>query len=283
MLMEMICMRYVALFVVLALMLGCVSQPPASNNQTGNLPTITGQGNGSTTQLQPTTAALGDHVWVNYTLTVDGKVYDTNNATLANESGIYDARRAYAPLDFDLQLNKGMIDGFVLDIIGMNVGETLNFQVDPKRGYGLYDPKKVVVIPRYYNKSLSEVVPRSYFTDRNITIQNGTSFDSKYGTVFVQDLNEENVTIRYMVTPGQKILANGIPQVVVNVTNDTAVMEFGLEINMTYGLPNPDTGAPTYFKVLEKTADNITMDGNSPLANKTLDFQVTLLKIERPS
>jgi FKBP-type peptidyl-prolyl cis-trans isomerase 2 len=286
MLMEMMYMRYVALLVVLALMLGCISTPPASNLSTNSSnPTVitNGSTNPNGSLVQPTVAALGDHVWVNYTLRVDGKVYDTNNATLANESGIYNPQRAYTPLDFDLVLNKGIIDGFVLDIINMHVGETLNFQVDPKRGYGPYDPTKIVVIPRYYNKSLTEVVPRAYFTDRNITIANGTSFDSKYGVVFVQNMDQDNVTIRYMINKGQDILVNGVPQIVANITNDTAVMEFGFEINKTYNLPNPDTGAANYFKVLDKTAENITLDGNHALANKTLDFQVTLLKIERPS
>jgi FKBP-type peptidyl-prolyl cis-trans isomerase 2 len=152
-------------------------------------------------------------------------------------------------------------------------------------GYGQVDPSKFLTIPRYYNMSLFETLPKSYFTDRNISIENGTSFDTKYGTVIVQDIKGDNVTIFYYWAQGQKMEVNGVPIMVasLNMTDFTAVMEYNLALNKTYQLPNPDTGVQTSYLVANKTDTNITLDHNHPLAGKTLDFEVTLLKIQKGS
>jgi len=279
---------YVGLLLVFVLLYGCVNPPPVSNNTIPIGSQNSSWTNTSTVEnlsKDPNVADYGDHVWVDYTLRVDGTVLDTDNATLANESGIYNPARPYGPLEFDLLLNKGIIPGFVTNIVGMRVNDTLRFNVDPAYGYGVYNKSKVFVIPRYYNKSLLEVVPMSYFTERNITVENGTSFDTKFGTVFVQSIIGDNVTIYYMIQPGQTITVNDIPTTVksVNSTDYSAVMEFDMGINKTYTLPNPDTGVPTSFKVIDKTDTNLTMDSNPPLAGKTLDFDVRLVKVQKAS
>ena len=202
--------------------------------------------------------------------------------TLANESGIFNPSRQYKPLDFEVQFNKGIIDGFIINTIGMKINETVEYDVDPARGYGPYDPKKVIVVPRYYNKSLYETVPRSYFTQRNLTVTNGTAYDSAYGTVFIQDFNDENVTLFYMLIPGGNMTVNGLPEHVASLNNLTATMEYMLVVNRSYVLPHPSTNVPTQFRVTDKTDTNITLDGNSPLANETLHFRVTLVNMTRP-
>jgi FKBP-type peptidyl-prolyl cis-trans isomerase 2 len=284
---EMVQMRwYIGLLLAAVLLFGCVN-PPQPSNTTG--PSVIGpQGNLSNQTVpaqakDPNVADYGDHVWVDYTLRVDGKVFDTDNITLANESGIYNPMRDYGPLDFTLELNKGVIDGFVINIVGMRINETLRFIVDPQRGYGPVDKSKIIVIPRYYEKSLLEVVPKSYFDERNISTELGTGFDTKFGTVFIQNVSGDNITIYYMLEPGQKIMVSDIPTIVkdINSTEYMATMEFDLGVNKTYNLPNPETGAQTTYKVIDKTDQNITLDGNHPLAGKTLDFEVTLVKIEK--
>ncbi|HSB47353.1 MAG TPA: FKBP-type peptidyl-prolyl cis-trans isomerase [Candidatus Bilamarchaeum sp.] len=275
------------LFVVLLLGLlvfGCVN-PPTTQNNSSKPPVITPVNNTSISQPNTTkpglpagyTLGLGDQASVWYTLWVNGTVIDTNNATLANESGIYNPKRAYVPLNFSVEFNKGLIDGFIFGVVGMRVNETLFFNVSPDRGYGPYDLAKVITIGRYYNKSLYETVPRSYFEDKNITIQKGEGFDTQYGTVFIDDFNDENVTIFYLLTPGANVTVNGIPQQVKELTNLSATMEYMFVENRSYVLPNPQTGLKANYRVLSKTEDNITLDSNHPLANETLRFRVTLI------
>ncbi|MCI0503672.1 FKBP-type peptidyl-prolyl cis-trans isomerase [Candidatus Micrarchaeota archaeon] len=298
-------MRNIIIFAIIGMLLfGCINPPQPGNNTTTSQPTITNgtpAANGtapanntpaSNATTQPAnqsppalpadyTVNLGDNVSVIYALYVNGTLSDTNNATLANESGIYNPNRRYVPLDFTAQFGSGMIDGFVLGVIGMKVNETLAFQVDPGRGYGFYDPGKVLVVPRYYNQSMTEVVPMAYFTERHLNVSNGTSFNTPYGYVFVRDFNDQNVTIYYagLVEVGYQFTYLGIPNQVAASNVDFATIERMLEVNRTYVVADPQTGQPARFTVTEKTGQNITLDGNPPLANKTLDFVVTLLSV----
>jgi len=206
-------------------------------------------------------------------------------ATLANESGIYNPYRTYQPFSYMVQFHQGVIDGFIINTIGMRINETVVFHVDPDRGYGPYDPSKVVTVPRYYNKSFYEEIPRSYLEDQGINISNGTAFGTAYGDVFITDFNEENVTLFYILFPGHSFVLNGVPQVINSTDTDAfiATIEYMLQENQTYVLPNPKTGAATNYKVIGKTDQNITLDPNHPLANETLTFQVTLIDAVRPS
>ena len=287
-------MREYILIMALVLLFGCIVSPPAANNTTGNTTILTPVSNNSTTNNSASmnttpplpanyTVQFGDTVWVNYTLWVDGKVLDTSNATLANESGIFNPNRKYEPLMFEVALNKGIIDGFVLNTVGMTVNETLVYEVEPKRGYGPWDPEKVIVVPRYYNRSNFEVVPRSYFEGSGLNLSVGEGFDTDYGTVFINATNDENITLFYLFDK-DVFSVNGIPQSVHSFnSNFTVTIEYLLEMNKTYALPNPVTGMSNLFKVTNKTDQNITLDGNHPLANKTLTFQVTLVNVSKPS
>lgn len=261
---------------------GCTEEGQPANNTT-SLPIIVPANNTTLIPSSPQglpsdySVNLGDKISVNYTLWVDGKVYDTNNETLAIESGIYNPYRVYGPFVFDVIFNQGVIDGFVANVIGMTINETISFAVTPDRGYGYYDETKVITVPRYYNKSLFETVPLSYFEEQGLNTSVGTGFDTPYGTVFINSTNEENATLFYVLSPGQKFTFNGIPQEVVNLTNFTATIEYTFKQNSTYVIPHPQTGAPTSYLVTNKTEQNITLDANHKLANKTLIFEVTLL------
>lgn len=262
------------LLLVAVLIFGCVNPTPVSNSTINN--TVSNMSN-------PLVAQYGDNVSVDYTLTVDGKVFDTDNATLANESGIYDPMRDYGPLSFSLALNHGVLNSFVTDIVGMKVGDTRSFNITPDQAYGPYNESKLLVIPRFYNKSLLEDVPMSYFTQRNMTVEQGTSFNTSIGTVSIQNISGDNVTIFYFVQPGQTFTLNGFPTTVtsINMTDFMATMEFNLTVNTTYSPTDPNTGQATDFKVIDETDSNITLDSNPPLAGKTLDFVVKLVDLEK--
>jgi len=295
-------MRNIIIFAVIGMLLfGCINPPQGGNqtNQTGTQPVINAPNGSVSNPANPPanasnatnastgpgplpkdyTVSLGDNVSVMYSLYVDGKLYDTSDATLANESGILNPYRAYQPFNFTVMFNQGVIDGFVTNIIGTRINETITFSVDPDRGYGPYDPKKVFAVPRYYNKSLYETIPRSYFTERNLSVGNGTGFDSPYGTVFAQDVNDENVTLFYLdlAKEGTSFKYLNMPQQVVWSSNFTSTIELMLDVNKSYTLADPATGQPTRYLIMDKTDENITLDSNHPLANKTLYFNVTLV------
>ncbi len=254
------------LFVLLAIgffLFGCINPPP----QDRELPT----------------AFYGDNVTVDYTLMVDEKVVDTSMEGVARENGIYSPFRTYTPLRFKLLLGNEtpFIPGFVKGIVGMKVNESKIITVPPEDGYGYYDPYGVYNVSRYYNMSAFESVPRSYFEERNITIENGTSFNTDIGTVFVEDLNDTEVTLMYLLQPGDDFTSNGFHQVVVESNNFTYKIMFDVRVNGTYHTTSLRTGKPASLRVIALTNDTITFDENHPLAGKTLLFNVTLRDLER--
>jgi FKBP-type peptidyl-prolyl cis-trans isomerase 2 len=92
---------------------------------------------------QSKTVKAGDNVTVEYTGWFDdGTIFDTSNASVAYQAGIYDPAVPYAPLSF-IAGNQEVIDGFDQAVTGMKVGESKNITIEAKDAYGEYDPSLV--------------------------------------------------------------------------------------------------------------------------------------------
>jgi peptidylprolyl isomerase len=84
---------------------------------------------------QSKTVKAGNNVTVDYTGWFDdGTVFDTSNASVAYQSGIYDPTQTYAPISFIVGQN---------EVIGdrrrgrrMKVGESKNITIEAKDAYG---------------------------------------------------------------------------------------------------------------------------------------------------
>lgn len=94
---------------------------------------------------QSKTAKYGDNVSVYYALWVDNNttIIETNNATIAKASGIYDEfveiQGGYEPLTFTVGKAR-LLPDFQNATIGMKVGETKNITLSPSQAYGEFDP-----------------------------------------------------------------------------------------------------------------------------------------------
>lgn len=89
----------------------------------------------------------GDNVTVEYTGWFDnGTIFDTSNATIAQQAGIYDPESTYEPISFIVG-NDEVIGGFDNATIGMKVGESKNITITPDQAYGEYDPTLIQPIP----------------------------------------------------------------------------------------------------------------------------------------
>ncbi len=227
-------------------------------------------------------AEYGDIVTVDYVLTVENEIIDTSMEQVARDAGIYNPYREYAPLYFRLELNAGLINGFVKGIVGMKENETKTFTIPPgPDGYGSYDPARVYNVSRYYNVSAFEVVPRSYFEERNITIQEGAVFNTEKAQVFIHNISGDDITIMYVFHQGDSFESAGFSHVVVASQNLTYTMMLDVKENGTYMTTSLVDGKPAMLRVTKLTDDTITFDENHFLAGKTLVYNITLLDLEK--
>ena len=231
----------------------------------------------------PEVVGYGNMVSVNYILTVDGKFYDTNIESVARANGVEISSDStkYQPLTFFALLGEGLIDGFVNEVVGMESGETKNFTISSQYGYGLSDPSLVYEMERYYEKDMIDTVPLSYFEDRNIDIEEGSSFQTDIGPVFISELNESHANLTYVFEPGDVFYYGGLPQRVLSGANFKYHIIIDVVEGEAYTTLSPGTGKLTTLYVTSITNDTIVFDENHPLAGKNLDYTVTVLSISK--
>ncbi|MGA9141793.1 MAG: peptidylprolyl isomerase [Methanocella sp.] len=93
-----------------------------------------------------TVVKAGDNVTVDYTGWFDdGTIFDTSNASVAYQAGLYDPEMTYAPLSFVVG-NDEVIQGFDDAVRGMKVGETKNITIEAADAYGEYDSTLILPI-----------------------------------------------------------------------------------------------------------------------------------------
>ena len=80
--------------------------------------------------------AAGKNVRINYTgRLLDGKVFDTSIEGIAQEAGIYDARRPYQPLSYIVG-QTSLIDGWTAGVMGQPEGSSITLIVPSGLAYG---------------------------------------------------------------------------------------------------------------------------------------------------
>lgn len=121
-----------------------------------------------------------ENVTVDYTGWLDdGTVFDTSNATVAQQAGIYNPLQPYEPISF-VTGSGDVIEGFDSAVTGMKIGESKEFNLTPEQAYGAY------------NTSLISPIPMKVLTDNNITPEvNATLY---YGTMPVRVVSIPNNT-----------------------------------------------------------------------------------------
>ncbi len=255
-----------ALLIAILLLAGCIG-PPAQTEDNS---------------IHHDIVEYGDNVSVNYILMVDGRIVDTDIEEVARENGIYSVFRNYGPLNFTVLLGESrLLPEFVKGVVGMRKNESRMLTILPRDGYGEYNASLRYEVPRYYNKSAFEKIPRSYFEEKNITIENGTAFEVDSGKFFIADYDNETVTVMYIFEIGGSFDYNGFHQVVTDFRNETYTIMFDVRVNGSYNTISQVTGKPAAVRVTNLTNDTITFDENHPLAGKTLLFNITLVGLQK--
>lgn len=246
----------------------------------------------SASQSLNTNEALqfGDIAIVDYILvvnTVDSltnlsneSVYDTSLESIARSSGIYNPNRKYEPLRVKLDNANGMLPGFTRALVGMKKGENKTFTLSPENGYGVYDKKKVFTQPRFYTSSRYDQIPLFYFQTRNLSYAEGTNLSTKFGIAQVINSTNQSVLVKYYPEINKSFLFNGLPEKVVNITDDNITIELIVQKGVKYNILSP-SGSSISVLITEINDTHVVMDANNPLAGKTLKFTVFVREVQK--
>lgn len=110
----------------------------------------------------------GDMVQVDYTGKFeDGTVFDTSREEVAQEAGVYNPQREYAPLTLVVGTGQ-VIEGFDEGLIGMKEGEEKTLTIPPEKAYGEYNESWVQAVPiEELNTSEKPEVGQTLYDSRN--------------------------------------------------------------------------------------------------------------------
>jgi FKBP-type peptidyl-prolyl cis-trans isomerase 2 len=158
----------------------------------------------------------GDNVSVDYTGWYDnGTIFDTSNATVAQDAGIFILGKSYTPISFIVG-SGSIITGFDNAVVGMKINESKNVTLTPDQAYGAYNASMVVAVPMsvltqanitpvvnqtlYYNLNpvrVDHIVPNA--TDPNnssvfVDFNNPMAGKTLHFMITVRDIQEVNIT-----------------------------------------------------------------------------------------
>lgn len=253
----------------------------------------------------------GDNVSVDYTGSLNGRVFDTSIESLAKENNLYIPNRTYEPLSFTVGKEQ-TIKGFDEGIIGMKVGESRILVIPPEKAYGPKNPQMIQAIPIIQNVPITRTFPKAI----EISIEEFNAIfgaDHKIGDsvkVSNADVNltilnintTSNVLLIYDLSVGNDI-SSEVPwnDTVIKVDDKNITVKSEVEKNMTFQLKDDPwtttvTGVDSSNMTLMRNSipgarvkdssarisfnnTHIIIDYNSELAGETLNFNVTIRSI----
>ncbi|RLG72987.1 MAG: hypothetical protein DRO11_00865 [Methanobacteriota archaeon] len=223
----------------------------------------------------------GDIVVVNYVGRLeDGTIFDTSYEDVAKKAGIYDERRRYEPIRFEVGSGQ-MIQGFDEAVVGMRPGEKKTVTIPPEKAYP-YDPNLVQDVPRTQEINRVEELRlqgfREYF---KVEPKVGNTFETGVGKAEIIAVGENTVTARLTLQRGDTVETPFGPAEVVDATEEKITLRINPKPGQWVMLPTPM--GPRKVKVLEVSEEKVVLDMNHELAGKTLIFDISLEEIELKS
>jgi FKBP-type peptidyl-prolyl cis-trans isomerase 2 len=256
--------KFLAVLALMVLLFGCIDEPTPE-----------------------VVVEYGDEVGVYYSLYIDGKIRDTNIESIAQQEGVYNPEmpeKYSQPFTFKALRGEGVIAGFVDGVVGMKLNESKNFTVNPEDGYGVKNMTLVYNISRYYQQPMIEQVPIEYFEDKNITVEDGISFETDIGTVFIDGFTDTYANLTYVFEPGDIFYYANLPHKVTSGFDPITYMytiERDVTLGSTYYTLSPVSGELSYLTVIAMDNETITFDENEPLTGAYLDYQVTVVDVTK--
>src|SRR5512136_3251891 len=89
----------------------------------------------------------GDFIKLSYAGSVDENIFDTTDAAEAKSAGIHSPNAIYGPVTICVG-SKHVILGLDEELVGKEVGSEGTVTVEPEKGFGDRDPKRIQSFPK---------------------------------------------------------------------------------------------------------------------------------------
>ena len=268
----------------------------------------------STSSMVTTTkdvVAKGNTISVDYTGRLeDGTIFDSSRVDDAKKSTNYSSGRTYEPLSFTVGAGE-MIKGFDQGVVGMHLGEKKTITVSPEDGYGPAT-KETTVPKNEFEDTFTDTLSIDNFRDKIVrtvpkdkvpnadSFQVGQVINSGTQSAKITAIDESGITLE-MDNPDHpfkgKDLAVGLSEdyqgntVTINALTDTGVTVtvdnktnpfFGqtLKVGLSAPIPNGSGSGAITIDAITDTGVTIAVPNPSPLAGKTLIFDVEIKSIK---
>jgi FKBP-type peptidyl-prolyl cis-trans isomerase 2 len=256
------------------------------------------------------TVKIGDNVSVDYTGSINGRIFDTSIESIAKENNLSTPNKTYEPLLFTVgkgQVIKGLDEG----IIGMKVEESKTLIIPPDKAYGPKNPLLIKTVPviqevpivRTFSK-VFEISADQFSSIFGVGHKVGDSVKvpSTNANITILNISTISVSVSYELSVGSNI-SSGVPwnDTVIKVDDKNITVKSEAKKNDTFqfgGVPwnttvtnidsanmtimhnkMPDTKIQGGLTRIHFNDTYITMDQNGELVGETLVFNVTIKSI----
>ncbi|MBU0585894.1 hypothetical protein KJ780_00105 [Candidatus Micrarchaeota archaeon] len=237
---------------------------------------------------EPEKVVFGDTVLVDYIIKANFTnmstnatylaVYDTTMESVANQHGIMSGRTLFGPQVFNTS-NGGSFPAFARGLVGVEVGGNKTFVLSPEDAFGPRNDSLVFTINRTYSRSLYEWIPKIYIEQFNVTYSVGDIINSQHFDMEVVNVTNQSVVVRYNLEVNRSFLYAGLMERVVSIDNDTMLVEVLAYPGVEYNTKLPNENVNVTATVISKNETHIIFDANGPLAGKDVEFTVFIRKI----
>jgi len=257
----------------------------------------------------------GDTVYLKYIQKYEnGTIISTNDEDIAKKAGI--VQNKTPPLKFTV--GKGQVPkGLENAVIGMKLGDKKTMTLAPKDAYGEYMKELVVLGDRiqYQDRNTTAQITehitseefRAAFGKKVAILGDNVSTDVTPWDYKITGIKDNNITVKAIISKGQSYKLPETPwnSTVIEVKGDEATFRQdppdGFAVPTQLGnatvtatgdklkiIINPKIGDISMLdgvpaRVTQFNETHITYDANSPLAGKTIIFDIELIQKSKPS
>ena len=222
---------------------------------------------------------LGDVVSINYVMRTEGRVIDTTYEDVAKSSPDASLIASAHPFGFEpltFSLGSAYVNPeFSTALEDMRVGEKKTFTWPPEKTmWGIRSEERVQLVQRFSTAPRKEAIPTPLFQQAfGIEPATGKEIQLDYWNSTITETNPEVTVLTHRPVNNSNFQFPG-GNITIVFNEDIITMEFVPKLNST-----SITSDGRFVTIVFSNETHMVVDYNPPLAGKTLEVEITLVKV----